>query len=142
MFSNRKNFAVFFTFLIMIIGVSLPCFAGKKNETNYKSASVVVHVNADTFDQTISQGVVLVDFFADWCGPCRRFAPIFEKVAEDMAGVVLFAKLNVDDGKAILGAYNVSSFPTLVLFKDGKEVSRREGGCDAQTLRVFIEQGL
>lgn len=95
------------------------------------------------FDEVLAaNSIVIVDFYADWCPPCRRFLPVFEEVAEEMFGSLTFGKLNVDHAPNTLQRFDVSSIPTVIIFKDGKEVKRRQGGCNAQTLKTFINSVL
>ncbi|MDO5416845.1 MAG: thioredoxin [Lachnospiraceae bacterium] len=86
-----------------------------------------------------SEKPVLVDFYADWCGPCKMLAPAVEALAEELAGVVKVGKVNVDECEDIAGQYGVMSIPTLVLIKDGKEVNRMMGLQPKAALRQFIE---
>lgn len=97
-----------------------------------------IHVKDANFAQTISTGVVVVDFYAVWCGPCKKFAPIFEKLSDEMEGSVVFAKCNVDDVINSANAYHVQSIPTIILFKDGVEVARNVGSMDLKSFRAFI----
>lgn len=95
------------------------------------------------FDEMLAaNSVVIVDFYADWCPPCQRFLPVFEEVAEEMFGALTFGKLNTDHSPNTLMKYNVRIIPTVIIFKDGKEVKRREGGCDALTLKSWIDSVL
>ena len=71
-------------------------------------------------------GVVLVDFYADWCGPCKMVAPIVEEISLER-GDISVGKVNVDQSPAVAGAYNVMSIPTIIVFKDGKEKNRMVG---------------
>ena len=80
-----------------------------------------------TFDKTIAKGVVLVDFWATWCPPCRRQGPIVDAVAKKMAGKARVTKLDVDKAGAISKRFSVRSIPTLIIFKDGKPVKRFVG---------------
>ena len=78
------------------------------------------------FQELVKDGVTLVDFFATWCGPCKRLAPEFEKLAKDTEGVS-FITVDIDNHRELATNSKVTSVPTLVLFKDGKEISRRTG---------------
>ena len=83
-----------------------------------------------TFDEEIAgstAGVVIVDFWAEWCGPCKMIAPILEEIATEQAGKVSVAKLNVDDNPDAARRFEVMSIPTLIVFKDGQPVRRLIG---------------
>ncbi|MDO5716049.1 MAG: thioredoxin [Tissierellia bacterium] len=86
-------------------------------------------LNHDNFEQEVlkSEQTVLVDFWADWCGPCKALGPVIDEVAEEMQGQVLVGKVNVDQEQDLAKAYHVMSIPTLVVYKDGKEVNRSVG---------------
>ena len=71
------------------------------------------------FEEEIKEGVVLVDFFATWCGPCKMIAPVLSQIAEEYKGKVKVGKVNVDDENALAIKYQIASIPTLILFKDG-----------------------
>ncbi|MBM2826782.1 MAG: trxA [Dehalococcoidia bacterium] len=85
-----------------------------------------VEVNESSFDELVlkAESPVLVDFWAPWCGPCRRVAPIVEELAEEYDGKVDFIKLNTDESPSIAVKYNVMSIPTLMVFKGGKPVGQ------------------
>lgn len=70
---------------------------------------------------------VLVDFYADWCGPCKMMAPVVEQLAEELDGIVVVGKMNVDDNYDIAARYKVMSIPTLILFKNGQVADKRIG---------------
>ncbi len=90
----------------------------------------LVHLTDATFEQTInSNKIVLVDFWAGWCGPCRALAPTIEELAKEYAGKILVAKLDVDENPATAEKFQVFSIPTVVLLKDGREVERIVGLC-------------
>ncbi|MCP5492411.1 MAG: thioredoxin [Chlamydiales bacterium] len=92
----------------------------------------------ENFEDKIKQGVTLIDFYADWCGPCRMLTPVLEEVASEMQGKANFAKLDIDQNQKVAGQYQVTSVPTLILFKDGKEVNRLVGLRDAEAIKHFV----
>jgi len=83
-------------------------------------------LNAKNFESEISNGTVLVDFYADWCGPCKMIAPIIEEIANECNDIIV-GKINVDDDTPIAIKYNVISIPTLIVFKNGQEIKRIVG---------------
>lgn len=99
-------------------------------------------LNDENFDDIIESGVTLVDFFADWCGPCRMLTPILEDVSQEMHKQVNFGKLDIDQSFKIAGTFQVTSVPTLILFKNGKEVGRLVGLRDAPTIKEFAKSAL
>jgi thioredoxin 1 len=104
----------------------------------------VVHLSDAEFDDTILQSnvPVLVDFWAPWCGPCRRLGPIIEELAEDYAGKVVFAKVNTDENPATPGKFDIMSIPTLLLFKDGQLFDRAVGLRPKPALKDWIDGAL
>ncbi|MCL2409576.1 MAG: thioredoxin [Oscillospiraceae bacterium] len=87
----------------------------------------ILHLTSDNFDDTISKGKVLVDFWADWCGPCKILAPIFEELAAELSGNVSIAKVDIDQETTLAARYSVMSIPTVILFTDGLESKRFVG---------------
>ena len=106
--------------------------------------STTVQLTEENFDQTLKQnaGVMMVDFWAEWCGPCKMIAPILDQIAEEQAGKIKIAKLNVDDNPDIARRFDVMSIPTLIVFQDGQPVKRMVGakgkGQLLQDLSEFI----
>ena len=84
--------------------------------------SVLKLKNKD-FDAAIQSGIALVDFYADWCGPCKMMSPIVDEIADERTDVTV-AKVNVDESSELASRFGVVSIPTLIIFKDGKESSR------------------
>jgi len=74
------------------------------------------------FEEEVKEGLVLVDFFATWCGPCKMMEPVISKIAEEYKGKVKVGKVNVDDENVLAMKYQISSIPTLILFKDGNPI--------------------
>lgn len=85
---------------------------------------------------------VLVDFYADWCGPCKMMAPVVEQLAEAFSGQARVGKLNIDENMEIAGKYRVMNIPTFLIFKDGKEQERIVGAVSQNELRKKMEQTL
>lgn len=99
------------------------------------------YLTDENFKEGIQEGLTLVDFYADWCGPCRVLAPILEKVAKDMQGKVTIAKFDIDRAEKTAVSYGVTSIPTLILFKDGKEIDRLIGVRDETAINELIFSG-
>ena len=87
----------------------------------------MLHFTKDGLDKALAQGkLMMVDFWADWCGPCRMLGPVIEKLADQYPDVVV-GKVNVDDEQELAMRYGVMSIPTVIFFKDGKEIDRKVG---------------
>jgi thioredoxin 1 len=103
-----------------------------------------VEVTDDTFDQEVlkSDKPVLVDFWAEWCGPCRMVSPIVEELAEEYDGKAKFAKVDVDENADISMEYNIRSIPSLLLFKDGEVVDQVVGAVPKSQLKKKLDDRL
>lgn len=91
------------------------------------------------FDNAVANGVVLVDFYADWCGPCKMLGPVLEEMENTDKDFDL-VKVNVDDEGALAQRFGVMSIPTIVLFKDGKQVAASTGFRPKEQIRQFLDQ--
>lgn len=100
------------------------------------------YLDDSNFQNEINSGVTLVDFYADWCGPCRMIAPIVEELADEMNGVAKIAKIDIDSAQETASNFGVTSIPTLILFKGGKEVKRVVGVKDKEALKSMIESAM
>ena len=97
------------------------------------------NINADDFERTITDNdIVLVDFWADWCGPCKRFAPIYEKASEEHSDIT-FAKLDTDANQELSGQLGIEGIPTLMAFREGVLVFNQAGALPGPALKQVID---
>ena len=94
--------------------------------------------NKEEFINAISSGTVLVDFYADWCGPCKMLAPILEQFAKEVENVEVL-KVNVDQVSDVAKDYGIMSIPALILFKDGEETDKQVGVMNINQLKAFVK---
>lgn len=97
----------------------------------------IIHVTENNFEETVKQGVVLIDFWAGWCAPCRAFAPVFEAAA-DRHPEVVFGKVDVEAETALAEAFQIQSIPTLMVLRDGVLLALQPGAIPAPALDEFI----
>ena len=103
--------------------------------------SKTIELNKENFTETVgSNKPVLVDYWAEWCGPCKMVAPILEEVATDMSDKLIVGKVDVDQNQELAAQLNIMSIPTLVLFKDGEAVDQAIGALSKTQLLSFLEQ--
>jgi thioredoxin 1 len=104
----------------------------------------IVHVTDETFEPQVlkSDLPVLVDYWAEWCGPCKAVAPILDEVAKEYDGKLRVAKLNVDDNIEVPKKYNIRGIPTLMLFKNGNMEAMKVGALSKSQLTAFLDSNL
>ena len=104
----------------------------------------IIHVSDDGFDNDVlkSQEPVLVDFWAEWCGPCKMIAPVLEEIASEYTGKIKIAKLNIDDNPATPPKYGIRGIPTLMLFKNGNVEATKVGAVSKSQLAAFIDSNI
>lgn len=104
--------------------------------------SEVKHLTVENFSAETSNGVALVDFWAEWCGPCKMLGPILDEVAKEIGDTAIVAKVNVDEAQQLAAQFNVRSIPAVFILKDGKVANQFVGVQDKQTLVRAIKSAL
>jgi thioredoxin 1 len=100
----------------------------------------VIELNKDSFEETISNNdFVIIDYWAPWCGPCRSFAPTYEKVSEDFEKII-FAKINTEEEQEVAGHFQIRSIPTLMIFREGIIIYSEAGALPEDGLRELIKK--
>ncbi len=103
----------------------------------------VLQLNSETFDKSVAEDkATLIDFFAEWCGPCKMQTPILHKVADEYSDKMNFGAVNVDEAEDIAAKYEVQSIPTLMVFKNGEVVKRAEGMKNENQLKEWLKEYL
>ena len=98
-----------------------------------------VNITAENFEETVTDNdIVLVDFWADWCGPCKRFGPVYEKASEEYDGIV-FAKLDTDDNYELVSQLGIEGIPTLMAFREGVLVFNQAGALPGHALKQVVD---
>jgi len=106
--------------------------------------SNIIHLTDDTFEQEVlkSESPVLVDYWADWCGPCKMIAPILEEISLEYSGKVKIGKLNIDENPSTPPKYGIRGIPTLMLFKNGAVEATKVGAASKSQLTAFLDSNL
>lgn len=128
------------TVLLAFVGYAYFTMQKIKNTPAVADSPEIKTLTGQNFDQQIKKGIVLVDFWAPWCGPCKMMAPVLNDLADATAGNSRVGKLNVDQNQEVAMRFNVRSIPTMVLFKDGREVNRFVGFKTKDFLNKEIEK--
>ena len=104
----------------------------------------IKHVSDDSFEQDVLKAdiPVLVDYWAEWCGPCKMIAPILDEIARDYEGRLQIAKVNVDENNATASKYGIRGIPTLMLFKNGANAATKVGALSKSQLTLFLDSHL
>jgi thioredoxin 1 len=99
------------------------------------------NITDESFEADIKQSSlpIVVDFWAEWCGPCRMLSPVLEELSEELNGTVSIVKMNIDENPEIPTRFGIRSIPTLMIFKDGKQVAVQTGGSPKSSLKSWIE---
>lgn len=108
------------------------------------ASELIKHISDSDFEANVLQasGPVLVDYWAEWCGPCKAIAPILDEVAGAYQGKLQIAKMNVDDNREVPAKYGIRGIPTLMLFKDGELAATKVGALSKAQLMAFIDEQL
>ena len=104
--------------------------------------SDIIDTSDEHFENDVSAGAVLVDFWAEWCGPCKMIAPILKEVAEEYDGRLQIVKLNIDENELTAPKFSVRGIPTLILFQDGEPVNTKVGALSKSQLVDFIDNNI
>lgn len=106
--------------------------------------SIMIQITKDNFKKEVekSKKPVIVDFWAEWCGPCKTLGPIFEEASKSFDGKVKFAKLDVENNQELAVQFGVMSIPSMIIFKGGKEINRIVGAISLDKLIGFVEKNL
>lgn len=119
-----KGLIIALVIIAVVVILFMRSYNKMKNTPAVAESELIEHLTAQNFAHKTKKGVVLVDFWADWCMPCKMMAPILNEVAEATEGTATIYKLNVDEQQQVAAQFGIRSIPTMILFKDGKEMER------------------
>lgn len=107
-------------------------------------SDLIINVSDDSFEQDVlrAEGPVLVDYWAEWCGPCKMIAPVLNEIAKDYQGKLKVCKLNIDENQGTPSKYGVRGIPTLMLFKNGNVEATKVGALSKSQLAAFLDSNI
>lgn len=129
--AGRLSVSILLTVLALLLSVS-SC----QKRGDHSSEHGILVLNEDNFDLEIAEGVVMVDFWATWCAPCRILAPTIQEIAEQTHGKIKVGKVDTDENGTIANRFNIQAIPTVIIFQDGKPVERFMG---IQSKETYIQ---
>jgi thioredoxin 1 len=125
-----------------LAGGSARALISMGDEGGGMASDKVIQISDNTFDEQVikGKGLILVDFWAEWCGPCRMVAPILEELAVEFEGQITVTKLNVDDNQGTAARFGIRSIPTILFFKDGSQVEQVIGALPKSAFKSKVQQ--
>ena len=99
-----------------------------------------IHLNYPNFDEVVGKSTILVDFWAEWCGPCKAQDPILEELASELNGKILVGKVNVDDNRILANKYGIMNIPTMILFRNGEKIHHFVGLQSKERIRHILSK--
>jgi len=137
---KMKGLIIALVVIAVVVILFMRSYNKMKNTPAVENSELIEHLTAQNFAHKTKSGVVLVDFWADWCMPCKMMAPILNEVAEATDGTAIIFKLNVDEQQQVAAQFGIRSIPTMILFKDGKEVERIIGVKSKEAVMASINK--
>jgi thioredoxin 1 len=138
--NNRNKIMIGVAILAVIIAVLTIALRQTNNKIETTQKELITQLTDNNFQSETSQGIVVIDFFATWCVPCKMMSPLVDEVAKELPVGYKVCKLDVDQAQNSAAQFHIESIPTILILKDGKEVNRQLGATDKMSLKNFILQ--